>query len=54
MRVITKLDKFMWSFLCILGPFLKVKEQNLDYFGVAKISKKNGVLQIPNILKGGQ
>ena len=36
--VITKLDWFQGSFLCILGSFLKVNLQNGDNFGVAKIS----------------
>ena len=35
---ITKLDNRKESFLCILGSFLKVKEQNGNIFGDAKIS----------------
>ena len=35
--VITKLDYIKWSFLCILGSFLKVKVQNQGYlFGLPK------------------
>ena len=35
--VITKLDYTQGSFLCTLGPFLKVKLQNGRYFWAAKI-----------------
>ena len=36
--IITKLNYIKGSFLCILGSFLKVKVQNGDIFGAAKIS----------------
>ena len=41
------------SFLCNLGSFFKVKVQNWDIFGVAKISNNFfGVLEIPDIFGG--
>ena len=50
MWVITKLDWFQGSFLCILGSLLKVNVQNGDILGVAKISNKFwGMPDIPDI-----
>ena len=52
-EVITKLDWFWRSFLCILGYFLKVNVQNGDFFRVAKISNIYwGIPEIPDILFG--
>ena len=51
---ITKLDHIWMSFLCILVSFLKVKVQNGDFRGVAKISNILGVLGIPDIFCGGE
>ena len=47
--VITKLNYIKGSFLCILGCFPKVKVQNGDIYGAAKISNIFGVLEIPEI-----
>ena len=51
--VITKLDYISWSFLCILGPFLKVKVQNWGYFGgLPKFTIFFWVLEISDIFGG--
>ena len=53
MGVITKLDNSYGSFLCILGSFLKVKEQNGGYFwGLLKFQIFFGVLEILDIFWG--
>ena len=53
MGVITKLGYMKGSFLCILGSFLKVKEQNRGYFlGLLKFQIFFGVLEIPVIFLG--
>ena len=52
-RVITKLDYFWRSFLCILGSFLKVKVQNGGYFlGCLNFKYLFGVLEIHDVFLG--
>ena len=52
--VITKLDNIYWSFLCILGSFLKVKVQKPGIFlGLPKIQIFLAVLEIPDIFWAG-
>ena len=46
--VITQLDYIKWSFLCILGSFLKVKVQIGAFFGVAKFQIFLGCLKFLN------
>ena len=47
--VITQLDYIKWSFLCILGSFLKVKVQNRGhFFGLPKFQIFLGCLKFLN------
>ena len=48
--VFTKLDYIEWSFICILGSFLKIKVPNRGcLFGVGNFEIFFGVLEIPDI-----
>ena len=50
---ITKLVYFKWSFLCILGSFLKVKVQNRDILGGCQnFTYLFGMLEILDIFLG--
>ena len=47
------MDYFCGSFLCVLWSFLKVKVQNGDILGVAKISNNSfGMPDIPDFYLG--